>query len=519
VHEFYAQFLHLLNAVWHRRWAALGATWLVALLGWALVVAQPNTYTSSARIFIDATSIMKPVLEGLAIDWDLNLDPEVMKQTLTTRANLERVARMTDLDLTATTPAAVERLVNNMRSRTTFENEGRYLLRLSFTDADPARAQQVAQALTDVFLDANLGHSREQMEGAQEFLERQIAYYERELEDAEQRLATFRQERVSALPSDDNYLFQMEQLRDELAEAEAGLARAQSIQARLRRELNAGPTSDTAPQIFEAEQQLEQLLLRYTERHPDVIALRRRLATLRGDSGAPLDGTAARPNLTGNSARAALSPIDYDQVKSRLGDAEADAAVYGGRVESLRARLARMEERAAQIPNVEMELAKLTRDYDVLKIKHGELLARREQAKLAQESEVGADRIQYQIVEPPRMPTTADGPSRSILISLVLLVALASGASFAFVLVHVNECFSDPAQLRRAFNLPVLGTVSAVQSPGQRTWRLAEVSTFAGGCALLLTVYGVILLTDAKVGWSELVPAELISAFNDNARG
>jgi hypothetical protein len=86
VHEFYAQALHLLNAVWHRRWAALGAAWLVALLGWALVVSQPNTYTSSARIFIDATSIMKPLLEGLAIDWDINLDPEVMKQTLTTRA-------------------------------------------------------------------------------------------------------------------------------------------------------------------------------------------------------------------------------------------------------------------------------------------------------------------------------------------------------------------------------------------------------------------------------------------------
>src|SRR5262245_6949072 len=100
VHELYTQFLHLLNAVWHRRWAALGASWLVAVLGWALVVALPNTYTSSTRIFIDATSIMKPVLEGLAIDWDLNLDPEVMKQTLTTRANLERVARMTDLDLT-----------------------------------------------------------------------------------------------------------------------------------------------------------------------------------------------------------------------------------------------------------------------------------------------------------------------------------------------------------------------------------------------------------------------------------
>jgi polysaccharide chain length determinant protein (PEP-CTERM system associated) len=517
VHEFYAQFLHLLNAVWHRRWAALGATWLVALLGWALVVAQPHTYTSSARIFIDATSVMKPVLEGLAIDWDLNLDPEVMKQTLTTRANLERVARMTDLDLTATTPSAMERLINSLRSRTVFENEGRYLLRLSFTDAEPARAQQVAQAMTEVFLDSNLGHSREQMEDAQEFLDRQILYYERELDAAEERLAAFRQERLSTLPSQENYLFQMEQLRDELAEAEAGLARAQALQARLRRELNAGPTSETALQIFEAEQALEQLLVSYTERHPDVIALRRKLATLRGEPGAPADGTAAgqRPN----GARAPLALFDYEQVKSQLSEADAEAAVYGDRVESLRARLARMEERAAQIPGVEVELAKLNRDYDVLKIKHGELLARREQAKLAQESEIGADRIQYQIVEAPRVPVTADGPSRSVLISLVLLVAIASGASFAFVLVHVNECFSDPAQLRRAFNLPVLGTVSAVQSAGQRTWRMAEVSTFAGGCALLVTVYGMILLTDAQVGWQELVPAELISAFNDGARG
>jgi uncharacterized protein involved in exopolysaccharide biosynthesis len=485
VHELYAQFLHLLNAVWHRRWAALGAAWLVALLGWALVVALPNTYTSSARIFIDATSIMKPLLEGLAIDWDLNLDPEVMKQTLTTRANLERVARITDLDLTATTPAEMEVLLNSLRSRTSFVNEGEYLLRLSFTDPEPARAQQVAQALTDVFLDANLGHSREQMENAQAFLDRQIADYERQLGDAEQRLATFRQERLSTLPSQENYEFQTEQLRDELAEAEAGLARTQALQARLRGELKAGRTSDTALQIFETEQALEQLLINYTERHPDVVALRRKLASLRGDAGTPAD---------------------------------AQAAVYGGRVESLRARLARMEERAAQIPGVEVEFARLTRDYDVLKVKHGELLARREQAKLAQESEAGTDRVQYQIVEAPRVPVTADGPSRSVLISLVLLVALASGTSFAFVLVHVNECFSDPAQLRRAFNLPVLGTVSAVQSAGQRTWRMAEVSTFAGGCALLAMAYGMFLLTDARIAWRELVPAELISAFHDGLR-
>lgn len=518
VHEFYEQALHILNAVWHRRWAALGAAWFVALLGWALVVAQPNTYTSRARIFIDATSIMEPVLEGLAINWDLNLDSEVMKQTLTTRGNLERVARMTDLDLMATTPAEMDNLLNSLRSRTSIENEGQHLLRLSFTDADPTRAQAVAQALTETFLDSNFGRSRERIEDAQEFIDRQIAYYERELDAAEQRLATFRQERLSTLPDQQNYRFQMEQLRDELIEAEAGLASAQARQARLRRELEAGPASDVGSQIFEAEQALAQMLSSYTERHPDVIALRRKLAHLRGEPDMAPDGGFGAAKANGARSGAGLSLGGYEQIKTQLGEADAQAAIYAGRAESLRARLARMEERSAQVPATEVELAKLTRDYDVLKIKHGELLARREQAKLAHDSEVGADRVQYQVVEAPRVPLSADGPSRSVLISLVLIVAVAAGASFAFVLVHVNECFADPTQLRRAFSLPVLGTVSAIQSPGQRTWRMAEVSTFAGGCVLLVVAYGMILVAETQVGWSNLVPSEVTSAFYEAVR-
>jgi polysaccharide chain length determinant protein (PEP-CTERM system associated) len=513
VHELYAQALHLLNAVWHRRWAALGATWLVALLGWALVVAQPNAYTSSARIFIDATSVMKPVLEGLAIDWDINLDPEVMKQTLTTRSNLERVARMTDLDLLATTPAETERLLDMMRGQTTFQNEGKYLLRLSYTDGDPVRAQQVAQALTEVFLDSNLGHSREKMEDAQEFLDRQIAVYERQLEQAENRLATFKHENLSALPGEQSYQFEMEQLRDELGAAEAELARAQAQQARLRHELNAGPTSSVAQEIFETERALDELLIRYTERHPDVIALRRKLATLRGEGdGGPANGAAARRAAPGRS-------IDYDRVRSQLSQADADVAAYGSRVESLRTRLARLQERAAQIPAVEVELARLTRDYDVLRTKYGELVARREQAKLAHDSEVGTDQVEYQIVESARVPVAADGPSRGVLISLVLFVAICSGATLAFVLVHVNECFADPTQLRRAFNLPVLGTVSAVRSRGQRTLRVAELSSFAGACALLVVTYGAVLLTETHIGWSNIMPPKVLSALYADLRG
>ena len=192
--------------------------------------------------------------------------------------------------------------------------------------------------------------------------------------------------------------------------------------------------------------------------------------------------------------------------------------LYAGRAESLRARLARMEERAAEIPAVEVELAKLTRDYDVLKIKHGELLARREQAKLAHDSEVGADRVKYQIVEAPRVPISPDGPSRSLLISLVLLVALAAGASFAFVLVHVNECFADPRQLRRASTCRCWARSRPCSrrdnAPGG--WPRCRASPAAAPCSM--AVYGMILLAETQVGWSNLVPAEVTSAFYEAMR-
>ena len=245
VHEFYEQALHILNAVWHRRWAALGAAWLVALLGWALVVAQPNTYTSSARIFIDATSIMDPcsrVWRSTGTSTSIRGDEADADRA----RNLERVARMTDLDVMATTPAEMENLLNSLRRPNLRGEREPHLLRLSFTDADPARAQAVAQALTETFLDSNLGRSREKIEDAQEFLDRQIADYERELDARSSAWPPSRQERLSTLPDQENYRFQMEQLRDELIEAEAGLASAEARQARLRRDLEAGPASDAA---------------------------------------------------------------------------------------------------------------------------------------------------------------------------------------------------------------------------------------------------------------------------------
>ena len=182
-----------------------------------------------------------------------------------------------------------------------------------------------------------------------------------------------------------------------------------------------------------------------------------------------------------------------------LAEAEADVIVATDQTKRLRDRVQRLEKRVAQIPIVEVESAQLNRDYDVLRSKQAELVDRREQAIISQKKEVGANRIRFQIVDPPRVPAVPNGPSRPMLLTAVLGFGLAAGAGFAIFLSIINETFNDPAQLRQAFNLPVLGTVTPVQTAARRTFAFATHSTFYMLSLLLAVVHAVLTMNISQI--------------------
>ena len=81
-----------LYSIWNRRWLALGATWLVCLLGWLAVAMVPNTYESKARIFVQIDDVLS---DQIGIGGDRKRDIERVRQTLTSSVNLEKVVRAT----------------------------------------------------------------------------------------------------------------------------------------------------------------------------------------------------------------------------------------------------------------------------------------------------------------------------------------------------------------------------------------------------------------------------------------
>ena len=103
-----------LRAAWRRRWLGIIVTWLVCVIGWAGTYTIPNSFESSARLFVDADAILTPLLRGIAADSAPTTQLEILQRTLLSKPNLEKLISKTDLDLTLNGPSDRERLIGRL---------------------------------------------------------------------------------------------------------------------------------------------------------------------------------------------------------------------------------------------------------------------------------------------------------------------------------------------------------------------------------------------------------------------
>jgi polysaccharide chain length determinant protein (PEP-CTERM system associated) len=300
MNDVFVQIFSYAAGIWRRRWYMLAVAWLVCGAGWTAVASLPDRYESSARIYVDMDTMLGPLMKGLAVEMNLFQQIDIMRRTLLSRPNLEKVILMTDLDLTVKTDEDKERLINAMGAKINVLQQGRNLFQISYEDTERELTKRVVQAVMQIFVEGNLGASRKDMETTRRFLEGQIRSYERQLVDAEARLAKFKRENMGLLPGEGNYYTHMQEMRGKLSETEAQIGEATMIRDELRSQLadvpkflevakegnagslagSTGPESDLQLRILEMQQVIDSLLTRYTEQHPDVQSAQRRLAAL-----------------------------------------------------------------------------------------------------------------------------------------------------------------------------------------------------------------------------------------------
>ncbi len=499
-----------LRMVWPYRWAALGLAAAICGSGWLYVLSLPNIYRVDAKIFVDTRSMLRPLLQGLAIDNNsLASSASLMKRTLLTRPNLEDVARKTDLDLTAKSDAEFDAVVTGLAESIKLNGTSQdNIYEIAFEDADREKAKRIVDELLNGFLETALGSNRKDTAVTQKFLEEQIDEYEKRLLEAEQRLKEFKQRNVGLMPGEgDSYFADLQAAKDQLKSAQLELDEARGRAGILRSQLEGDEpvigimgddmaiddtlTSQYDGRIARLEESLDQLTMQYTDKHPDVAGIREQLAELEARREKELKKlTAERSGVQVNGAISAGESPVYQEIKLAMAQAEAEVAGLQARVQAYTNEVEQLEKSVDTIPEIEAELKRLDRDYGLNKQQYDELLKRREAARLSQQVDQQADDIKLKVIEPPRIPLVPIGPNRIQFLSMVLIASLGAAAGLAFLLAQLNPRFYSSDELKEIVKLPIIGTISLVYSHRQRTERRMELAVFSVMLLVLISAYG-----------------------------
>lgn len=467
-----------LRGCWRHRWAMMAATWFVCVAGWAFVWALPDQYKASARVYVDTQSMLRPLLRGLAVESGMTEQLNLMTRTLLSRPKLQKVARMTDMDLQAKTPEQMDKLLDNLRHGIKLQGTDRVnLYTISYQNSDPKMAKRVVQALLTLFVENSLGANREDSAIAQQFLKKQVKSYEMRLDAADERLKEFKRKHIGEMPSNGrDYFDRLQSAENDLSQTKEALIEAKKRRDMLKKQLQgdvptfgiatpspsddgqggAGPLDQRIQQM---EMKLDNLLLKYTPQHPDVVALKRTIKRLKKQRQEEIQ---SEPKTTATVASNS-SPL-YRQMKLQLGSAEADVAALQARYDARKKGVEELRRLVNTVPQVEEDLARLNRDYAINKEHYEKLLSRLESAKLSTEADQNANDVQFKVIDPPRVPQLPAAPNRPLLMTAVFLGGIISGLALALFLSQIRVTFDNRRSLAEAIGLPVLGTVSVIMS-------------------------------------------------------
>jgi len=470
------QILGFLRGAWRRRWLVLIISWLIAVVSWVYIYSLENRYRAEARVHVDTQSMLKPLLSGMAIQPNVQQEVLMITRTIVSRPNLEKLARMTDLDLRAKTPQQQESLYNGLAGKISLAAVGDNLYNIAFEDSSPDVAKRVVQALLTIFTESSLGGTRTDLSKSQKFIDEQLKSYEEKLVAKEKEVADFKRRNIAHMPgSEGGFYAQYTQISAALEQAKQELEEASHRKQQLTHQLEdqeeilvsttpvTPTTSALDARIAALQAQIDSLRLRYTDLHPEITRTKTLIARLLEQK--KQEEATTRKESAGTVK--AQNPI-YQQLTIAIAEADANVASLKSRVAQLTSKKAELYHMVDIVPHIESEYTEMMRDYGAYQKNFAQMLDRRETASLTSEVETKTDTVDFKVIDPPRVAGKPVWPNRPLLVTVVPFAGIAVGIALALLLTQLRPTILNRRQLSELTGLPLLGAVTMIQTDAVR---------------------------------------------------
>ncbi len=507
-----------LRMVLRYRWLALGSALLFCLLGWTVVQLMPPRYEVTAKLFFDPRSLLQPLLKDLALENVFELQSASLRRLLFQRKSLERIAREAGFDVGDGSALTFERLMTKLASRieisqaTQTAGSGRTtesIFTVAYQDQDPKRAVRVVQTLLDIFMEESRGESRANALQSRAFLDEQISQYQTRLDKAEANLWRFKEKNFVLLSKQDDYFSRLRDFREKIEEVSlqlkeiqgrrdqlmAQLAEARATGMVSESELPAQPNIPQDPidvRISRLQERLDELLTKYTIRHPEVVYAQRTLDQLLKQK---VTGLKQNAEAIIQGEREPIENPVYRNLKLALAATDAQIAAISARLQESQRREEQLRKTVNSSLEVEAEFQRLNRSYNIDKSQFEEFVKRRELLNVTDEAvQDDSLNLQVKVLEAPLEPIIPIGPSQKLLKFGVFVGGVGGGIGLAWLLAMMRPVIYTREELQELVELPIWGTVSMVLTAKMKWLHGVQNAAFVVGALGLVAVgYGVVM--------------------------
>ncbi len=474
-------------SVLHRRkyWILVPAVVLISL-GMLLAPLVPRTYKSTTTIMVTTRNVPTVYVkssgrsDGATRLEEINL--QVMKGT-----GFPEIIEKFNLYPELRKKASMARVIAAMRKDIFIDevpdaSDGRggvLAFTISYIGRTPQQAQQVTEALAQLFMDENLREGRERSSGAYAFLTSQLNVASQRLSAQQAKIQAFKMSHLDNLPEQAQANMQtISQIQAALQTNEDALTQANQQRVYLQSVLNVKQNGDqgvsTLPsatplqiELGQKQQELRADLLKYTPEHPDVIRLKHDIAALKvqienAPKATSAVALAATPQLTG--------PSMNDQLRSQLIALNSDIKTREARQRQLQDRLTQLQGSVGGVPAVQTEFAALNSEYEEMLKNYNALLEQQQEAAMTTALDQRDQAQQFAVAQSANLPMTPFRPNPLLLYMAVVLVGLLVGLLFALVVEVGDDTMHNSDEVASYLKLPVMVSLPKCSHLSDGTW-------------------------------------------------
>lgn len=426
----------------------------VTAVGASLVISPK--YRSSTLIFVESEKVPENFVQKMATE-SMTRRVQTVRQEVLSRTRLEQV--ITD-EKPYSAREGVESMsdsVERMRRSINVQTKGADAFLIEFVHTDPHTAARVANRLAALFIqEAESEREKQAVEGF-EFIDSQLKETRAVLESKEEAVRRFKEQNLGNLPeqlsTNVSTLQRLQMEQQTVAESlGAAQARADLLRQALKDDQSSVRRVDVPTQLGQLRSQLADLRTRYTDQHPDVQGVVRRIREMEQASPKPDLPTSERDPGSSTSAQLQRVEAEVEALRAKRLDVEA--------------RIQRIQGRVDSVPRTEQQLATMTRDYGQLQETYLSLLKKQMEARMAEKMEQRWKGDRFKVLDPAHVAERHFTPNRPLFALVGLVGGLGLGLAAAFaaeILDHSIKCAEDMQEL---FPQPLLVVVPRIVPEG-----------------------------------------------------